>query len=63
MATMSLEPAMLAYFTELKGHEGRRINKILTHQMFLKFLLEMYWEIRGDTPVMNATWERIRVQR
>lgn len=59
MATLTLEPALLAYFNELKGHEGRRINKILTHQQFLTFLLVEYQAVQGDVFVLNSIWKKV----
>ncbi len=60
MATLTLEPALLAYFNELKGHEGKRINKVLTHKEFLTFLLIEYQAIQGDTLVLNSVWAKMR---
>ncbi len=59
MATLTLEPALLAFFNELKGHEGKRINKVLTHKEFLTFLLIEYQAVQGDTPVMNSIWAKV----
>lgn len=61
MATLTLEPALLAYFNELKGHEGRRVNKILTHQQFMTFLLVEYQAVQGDDPVLNSIWKKINL--
>lgn len=59
MATLTLEPALLAYFNELKGHEGKRINKVLTHREFMTFLLVEYQTLLGDSLLLNIVWKKI----
>ncbi|MBU3965903.1 MAG: hypothetical protein KKG76_00790 [Euryarchaeota archaeon] len=59
MATLTLEPALLAYFNELKGHEGKKINKVLTHKEFMTYLLEVYQTTKGDFMVRKFAWDKI----
>lgn len=60
MATITIDTDILLHFNEVKSHEGRRINRPLTHKEFLEYLLNVYCSIRNDNLVLNSVWKNIK---
>lgn len=48
---------------EVEGKEGARVKRALTHEEFLTFLTCVYKRVEGDTMVLDAAWEKARVER
>lgn len=57
--TMQLKKATLSLLNQMRAEEAGRIGESnLDQDQFLKFLLNLYQSVKGDTPVLTAVWEK-----
>lgn len=57
--TMQLKKATLSLLNQMRAEEAGRIGESnLDQDQFLKFLLNLYQSVKGDTPVLTAVWKR-----
>lgn len=57
--TMQLKKATLSLLNQMRAEEAGRVGESnLDQDQFLKFLLNLYQSVKGDTPVLTAVWKK-----
>ena len=57
--TVQIRKNTLALLNQMKAEEAGRIGESNIEQdEFLRFLLNLYQAVKGDTPVLSAVWKK-----
>ena len=57
--TVQLKKPTLALLNEMKAQEAGRIGESnIDQDQFIKFLLNLYQAVKGDSPVLSAVWKK-----
>ena len=58
--SMKISRGTLAILNQMRAEEAGRLGSFVTQEDFLKFLLNLYQAVKGDTPVLTSVWKKIR---